>query len=84
MQCVDEAKPVNARRFLWTILTEKCGIPKINSLVPSNGSTIQTLFLFNLSCVSTVSSESQPSLGNSPIKKSDRYWSASLSATIVR
>ena len=65
------------------ILTEKCGIPSINSFVPSNGSTIQTLFLLSLSLVSTVSSESQPSLGNSPIKKSDRYLSASLSAIVT-
>ena len=65
------------------MLTEKCGMPSINSLVPSKGSTIQTLSLLSLSSVSTVSSESQPSLGNSPIKKSDKYSSASLSAIVT-
>src|ERR1700722_15419779 len=46
------------------IATENSGIPLMNSLVPSSGSTIQPRRHFNRSSLSTVSSESHPYEGN--------------------
>ena len=45
------------------MLTTKCGTPSMNSLVPSSGSTTQTLSLLSLFFESTVSSDNQPYSG---------------------
>ena len=55
----------------------------MNSLVPSSGSTTQTLFLLNLSFESTVSSDNHPYSGSALVRISFNNESDAWSAVVT-